>query len=108
MERQNTNYVPDKREQQNETIYNYNRPSLSMAEQLVSLQLVTDATAQAADRRPPIPNIGRTANRFGYDTTPAGISDVLVVDDSFSAQFGDFGGTESEYMGTAYPSIPQT
>lgn len=107
MQNQNTNYNPDKREQGNDTIYNWTRPFQSMQEQLVSQQLLDNATAEAANRRPPIPNIGRVPNRFGYDTTPPGISDILVVDDSFAAQFGDFSGTESGYAGTSYPSIPQ-
>jgi hypothetical protein len=108
MERQNTNYNPDKREQDNETIYNWSRPFQSMQEQLVSQQLLDNATAEAANRRPPIPNIGKIPNRFGYDRTPPGISDILVVDDSFSAQFGDFSGTESGFQGTSWPSLPQT
>jgi len=108
MEKQNTNYNPDKREQGNDTIYNVARPVQSMAEQLVSAQLVMNATADAVNRRPPIPNIGLIPNRFGYPVDPPGISDILVVDDSFSANFGDFSGTESGYAGTSYPSIPQT
>jgi hypothetical protein len=107
MERQNTNYNPDKRQQDNETIYNWTRPFQSMQEQLVSQQLLDNATAEAANRRPPIPNIGKTPNRFGYDRTPPGIADILVVDDSFSAQFGDFSGTESGYAGSSYPSLAQ-
>lgn len=106
MEKQNTNYDPDKRQQVN-TIYNWTRPFQSMQEQLVQQQLLDNATADAANRRPPIPNIGRIPNRFGYDRTPPGIADILVVDDSFAAQFGDFSGTESGYAGTSYPSLPQ-
>lgn len=106
----NTNYDPDKREQGDDnpfTIYDYSRPFQSMQEQLVTLQLVANATANAEGRRPPIPNIGKIPNRFGYRTDPPGISDILVVDDSFAAQFGDFSGTESGFAGTSYPSIPQ-
>jgi len=106
MEKQNTNYNPDKREQGNDTIYNVARPVQSMAEQLVSAQLVMNATADAINRRPPIPNIGLIPNRFGYPVDPPGISDILVVDDSFSANFGDFSGTESGYQGTSYPQNP--
>lgn len=106
MERQNTNYNPDKREQGND-VYGKLYPVQSMAEQLVSAQLVANAYADAANRRPPIPNIGRVPNRFGYPTDPPGISDILVVDDSFSANFGDFSGTEGGYGGTSYPSVPQ-
>lgn len=107
MQKQNTNYNPDKREQGNDTIYNWTRPFQSMQEQLVQAQLTANASADAANRRPPIPNIGKVPNRFGYDTTPPGISDILVVDDSFAAQFGDFSGTESGFAGTSYPSLPQ-
>lgn len=106
MQRQNSNYNPDKREQGNDTIYNVSRPVQSMDEQLVSAQLVANASIDAASIRPPIPNIGKIPNRFGYPTDPPGISDILVVDDSFAANFGDFSGTESGYMGTSYPSIP--
>lgn len=110
MERQNTNYDPYKRDQDsdNETIYNWTRPFQSMQEQLVNAQLVANATSDAANRRPPIPNIGKVPNRFGYDRTPPGIADVLVVDDAFAAQFGDFSGTEGGFQGTSFPSLPQT
>jgi len=107
MEKQNSNYVPGKRAQQNQTIYNWTKPFQSMNEQLVHAQLVENATLEAATRKPPIPNIGKIPNRFGYRTDPPGISDVLVVDTAFAAQFGDFSGTESGYMGTSYPSVPQ-
>ncbi len=93
-------------DKQANTIYDYTRPSQSIAEQLVSLSLLENATANAANRKPPIPNIGRTMNRFGYDNTPATIHDVLNVNDVFPAQFGDWSGTVSGYGGTAYPSIP--
>lgn len=106
MEKQNSNYNPDKREQGNDTIYNWTRPFQSMQEQLVQSQLLDNATADAANRRPPIPNIGKVPNRFGYRSYPPGISDILVVDDSFAAQFGDFSGTESGYEGTSYPQNP--
>ena len=108
MERQNSNYVPGKRAQGNQTIYNWTKPFQSMNQQLVHQQLVENATLEAATRKPPIPNIGKIPNRFGYRTEAPGISDVLVVDDAFAAQFGDFSGTEAGYMGTSYPSIPQT
>lgn len=104
MERQNSNYNPDKREQNN-SIYNVSKPFQSMQEQLVHAQLVANASEDAANRRPPIPNIGKIPNRFGYRDYVPGISDVLVVDDAFSAQFGDFSGTESGYMGSSYPNI---
>lgn len=108
MEKQNSNYNPTKREQGNDSIYNWTRPFQSMAEQLVQQQLLDNATVEAANRRPPIPNIGRIPNRFGYRTTAPGIADILVVDDSFSANFGDFSGTEGGYGGTSFPSLPQT
>lgn len=103
MEKQNTNYNPDKREQGND-VYNVAYPVQSMAEQLVSAKLVQAAYASAA-RRPPIPNIGLVPDRFGYRTYVPGISDILTVDDSFSAQFGNFSGTEGGYEGTSYPNV---
>jgi len=106
MQNQSTNYNPTKREQGNDTIYNVTKPVKSMTEQLVSAQLVANASSEAANRKPPIPNIGKIPNRFGYRNYVPGIADVLVVDDAFSAQFGDFSGTEGGYGGTSYPSIP--
>lgn len=88
------------------TIYDYTKPSQSMAEQIVSAQLVANATLEAANRKPPIPNIGKTAKRFGYRTTPATIQDVLNVDSVYPTNFGDFSGSIGGYGGTAYPSIP--
>jgi hypothetical protein len=107
MQKQNINYNPTKREQGNDTVYNVTKPVQSMAEQLVSAQLVANAYSDAANRKPPIPNIGRVPDRFGYRDYTPGISDVLIVDDSFSAQFGNFSGTEGGYGGTSYPSLPQ-
>jgi hypothetical protein len=104
--RQNTDYDPLKRQQENQTIYNYSRPFQSLQEELVHIQLATAASTVADVIKPPIPNIGKTPNRFGYDRTPPGIADILVVDDSFAANFGDYGGTESGYMGTSYPQNP--
>lgn len=106
MEKQNINYNPDKREQGNDSIYNYTRPFQSMQESLVHNQLVENATADAENRRPPIPNIGLVPPRFGYRTGQPGISDILVVDDSFPSSFGDYGGTEGGYQGTSYPQNP--
>lgn len=107
MEKQNTNYNPDKRQQGTDTIYNWTRPFQSMQEQLVNAQLVANASSDAQNRRPPIPNIGRVPPRFGYRTDPPRISDILVVDDAFPASFGDWSGTESGYQGTSFPSLPQ-
>lgn len=104
MERQNSKYDYTKREQGND-VYNVARPSQSMAEQLVSEMLSTNAMLNAAIR-PPIPNIGKIPNRFGYRTDTPGITDILYIDDSFSANFGDFSGTQGSYSGTSFPSIP--
>jgi hypothetical protein len=107
MDKQNQNYDYNKRKYQDDSVYNFQRPSQSFAEQLVSAKLVANAFADAANTRPPVPNIGLVPNRFGYDTTPPGILDVLTVDDSFSAQFGDFSQTEGGFSGTSFPSVPQ-
>jgi hypothetical protein len=107
VEKQNTNYNPGKRAQDNQTIYNYTRPFQSMTEDLVHNQLVRNSSVDAANRRPPIPNIGKIPDRFGYSQWTPSISDILVVDDSFAAQFGNFSGTESGFEGTSYPSVPQ-
>lgn len=106
MDKQNQNYDYSKREYQDDSVYNFQRPSQSFAEQLVSAKLLANAHADAANIRPPIPNIGRIPNRFGYRATTPGILDILTVDDSFSAQFGDFSGTESGFQGTSFPQNP--
>jgi len=108
MQKQNQNYNPTKREQGNDNIYTVARPVQSVAEELVSLQLLKHAAAISMNKRPPIPNIGLVPNRFGYRTDPLGIIDIISIDDSFSAQFGDFSGTEGGYGGTSFPSLPQT
>lgn len=108
MEKQNQHYDYSKREYQDDSVYNFQRPSQSFAEQLVSAKLVANAHADATNVRPPIPNIGRIPNRFGYRTYAPGITDVLIVDDSFSAQFGNFSGVEGGFAGTSFPSLPQT
>lgn len=93
-------------DQKANTIYDYTRPSQSFSEQLASASLLANATADAANRRAPIPNIGKTPNRFGYNRRPATIDDVLNVDQVFPSQFGDWSGTVGGYGGTAFPSIP--
>lgn len=90
------------------TIYDYTRPSQSFAEQLASAQLLANATADAANRKPPIGGIGKTAPLFGYRQEPATIEDILNVDTVFPAKFGDWSGSIGGYGGTAYPSIPST
>lgn len=102
---QNANTIYDyTRNSQN--IYATTKPVESMAEQLVSAQLLANASADAANRKPPIQNIGRTINRFGYEREPATIEDILNADQVFAAKFGDWSGSVSGYGGTAYPSIP--
>lgn len=95
-------------DRQANSVYDYTKPSQSMAEELVSAKLLANATADAINRKPPIPNIGKTANRFGYSHEPATIYDVLNVDETFPARFGDWSGSDGSYGGTAYPSIPST
>lgn len=87
------------------TIYDYTRPSQSFSEQLASAQLLANATVDAQNRRPPIPNIGLIPPRFGYRSEPATIKDVLNVDEMFPARFGDWSGTVGGYQGTAYPQV---
>lgn len=88
------------------TIYDYTTPSQSFSEQLASASLLANATADALNRKPPIPNIGKTPNRFGYNREPATIQDILNVDEVFPSQFGDYSGTVGGYGGTAFPSQP--
>jgi hypothetical protein len=93
-------------DRQANTIYDYTKPSQSMSEQIVSAQLLHNATLDAANRKPPIPNIGKTAKLYGYRQTPPTIEEVLNVDAVYPAKFGDFSGSIGGYAGTAYPSIP--
>lgn len=103
----NTNYNPDKRSQE-QSIYNVAKPTQSFAEQLVSAQLLANATVDAQNKKPPIPNLGRTVNRFGYRNEPPTVEDIFNADTMFAAKFGDWSGSEGAYGGTAYPSIPST
>lgn len=88
------------------SVYDYTKPTQSHDEELVSARLVANAYADA-NRKPPVPNIGVVAPRYGYRVEPATIEDILNVDDTFPAKFGDWSGSVSGYGGTAYPSIPQ-
>jgi hypothetical protein len=104
-----TNYDPYKREPTTADIYEDQRPSQSYQEQLVSLSLVANATADASEIRPHIFNIGRTPPRFGYNRDIPGILDIFAVDDLYANQLGDWSGNAGQgYSGTAFPSIPQT
>lgn len=88
------------------SVYDYTKPTQSHDEELTSVRLLANANADA-NRRPPIPNIGRVPSRYGYPVQPATIEDILNVDDTYPAKFGDWSGSVSGYGGTAYPSIPQ-
>jgi hypothetical protein len=102
-----TNYDPYKREPTTADIYEDQRPSQTYPEQLVSLRLVANATADAEAIRPPIFNIGRTPPRFGYRTEELGILDILAVDDVYSSPLGDWSGNAGQgYQGTSFPQNP--
>jgi len=90
------------------TIYDYTRPSQSFSEQIVSAQLIANSSVEAANRRPPIPRIGKIAPRFGYRSEPANIDEVLNVDQNWPARFGDWSGSLGGYQGTSYPSTQST
>lgn len=115
MQKANSNYNPDKRVQGNDgkgspaygsDIYNITKPSQSFSEQLVSAQLAADSSSIAANLRPPIPNIGKTAPRFGYRTTTPGIREILGMGIDVPSGFGDWSGQVGGYQGTSFPSIP--
>lgn len=89
-----------------QSIYNKTKPFQQMEEVRVSQMLLENATAEAANRKPPIPYLGRVTPRYGYRTDPPGISDILNVDDVFPSQFGDWSGRVSGYLGTSFPSNP--
>ena len=106
MQKTNTNYNPDKREQGND-VYMANRPFQTMMEQLVSAQLASLASAEYENRKPPIRNIGKVAPRFGYRTTPLTLMDLVRGSTDVPSSFGDWSGTVSGYEGTSYPSLRQ-
>lgn len=59
-------------------------PFADWPEKLVSERLAVfmSANADAMNSiRPPIPNIGKVAPRFGYDRRPLGIADVVKITD---------------------------
>jgi hypothetical protein len=101
---QNANSIYDYTRNSQST-YSQTKPSQTFAEELVSAKLLANSQADAQDRRPPVPNIGVIAPRYGYRTEPATIEDILNVDENFPAKFGDWSGTVSGYEGTSYPNI---
>lgn len=92
--------------QNQNTIYDYTKPFQQLEEQRVNYMLLANATAEASNRKPPIPYIGKVTPRFGYRTDAPGIADVLNVDDIFPSQFGDWSGSVSGYQGTSFPQNP--
>lgn len=95
MENANTNYDYTKR-----------GPWDTVPEQYVT-EVLTRAVEASTAVRPPIPNIGRTPPRFGYNDTPPTIMDILNVDSEFVNSWGDYSGTVSGYQGTSFPSLSQ-
>jgi hypothetical protein len=87
------------------SVYDYTKPTQSREEQLVSASLVANAYADAANRKPPIPNIGKTAPRYGYAQRVPTISDLMNIEDMYPSSFGDWSGTVSGYGGTSYPQV---
>jgi hypothetical protein len=87
------------------SVYDYTKPTQTFAEELVSAKLLANSQAEAQNRRPPVPNIGRITPRYGYRVDPATIEDILNVDENFPAKFGDWSGTVSGYEGTSYPNV---
>jgi len=81
------------------------RPWNSLPETIVdeALAYYTRPANQIALTRPPIPNIGRTPARFGYDNRQIGIRDIATLDDRYPRV--DFTGRVSGYSGTMSPVL---
>lgn len=81
------------------------RPWNSLPERIVDDQLeeYTRPASEIALIRPPIPNIGRTPPRFGYEKHTLGIRDIAFVEEIYPRI--DFTGRQSGYSGTLTPAL---
>lgn len=87
-----------------DSVYN-RRPWNSLPEKIVDdrLSYYTRPANEIAMTRPPVPNIGKTAPRFGYAQRAFGIRDVAHVNEIYPRV--DFTGSPSGYSGTMTPVL---
>jgi hypothetical protein len=81
------------------------RPWTSLPESIVDDQLIayTKPASVIARTRPPIPNIGRTARRFGYQRNEIGIGDIAHLEQIYPRV--DYTGSPASYSGTLTPAL---
>lgn len=81
------------------------RPWTTLPEVIVDdqLRLYTRPASSIALTRPPIPNVGKTAPRFGYARREIGIRDIARLDTVYPRV--DFTGSVGSYSGTATPAF---
>jgi len=82
------------------------RPWNSLPENIVdnALDYYTRPSNEIAMTRPPIPNIGKTAPRFGYQRQPLGITDIAHLDEIYPRRI-DYTGQQADFSGTITPAL---
>jgi hypothetical protein len=91
------------------SVYDQAKPWQSMQEGQVSERLAgmsRMSTAQIEAIRPPIANIGKHPNRFGYgDCKQPTIEDVIGADRVWPIPRVDWSGTQAGIQSTTYPAL---
>lgn len=91
------------------SVYDQNKPWQSLQENQVSARLAGMSrmtTAQIESIRPPILNIGKCPDRFGYgDVTQPTIHDVINVNRVYPIPRVDWSGTQAGIQSTSYPAL---
>ncbi|MEV5265232.1 hypothetical protein [Streptomyces werraensis] len=93
--------------QQPDSIY-ARRPWSTAREQQVTdyLREWVDVPPDAARRmKPPVPNIGRTAPRYGYGQHVLSITDIARLDDVYPGSRVDYSQRQSGYSATSMPAL---
>lgn len=91
------------------SVYDENKPWQSLQENQVSARLAGCSrmtTEQILAIRPPIPNIGKTAKRYGYgDIHQPTIHDVIAVDKVWPIPRINWTGTQAGIQSTSFPAL---
>lgn len=91
------------------SVYDTTKPWQSMQENRVSERLAGSSrmsTAQIEAIRPPIANIGKHPDRFGYgDCRQPGIQDVVRADMVWPIPRIDWTGTQAGIQSTSFPAL---
>ncbi|MEV4454419.1 hypothetical protein [Microbispora sp. NPDC049633] len=77
-----------------------------MTDRLAELMYANAASMEAI--RPPIPNIGKTAPRFGYRSRALTIYDVVSVDETYPGAKADALSARPGYSATMLPGFAQS